>query len=94
MTQIPTWLAALEVELADPERTVILLHHHPRWGEPAHVRAVLYGHQHVEHAEMDAGGCHWLASGKSTDLVEGRLSYRTLDLDSGQLQTVTIPGPA
>lgn len=29
-------LAALEVELADPEPTIVLLHHHPLWSEWAH----------------------------------------------------------
>lgn len=30
-------LAALEVELADPSPTVVLLHHHPLWDEALHV---------------------------------------------------------
>lgn len=30
-------LAALEVELADPSPTIILLHHHPLWDEALHV---------------------------------------------------------
>ena len=103
-------LAALEVVLHDDIPTLVILHHHPIWPEPAHVltdaaqlkqilgrracvRGVLYGHQHVEALVCDEGGCQWLASGKTTDLVDGRISWRTYELETGRVQTCTIPAP-
>lgn len=59
-----------------------------------HVKAVLYGHQHVEQTWGAEGERRWLSSGKSTDLTaDGRLQYRTLELTSGRVQTVTIAAP-
>lgn len=103
-------LAALEVELADPAPTILLLHHHPRWHDQGHlledagellrllerrpqVKAILYGHRHVEGLWGSATARQWIASGKSTDLVDGRLQYRTLELETGRLQTLTCPAP-
>lgn len=102
-------LAALEVELADPAPTVILLHHHPRWSEPLHtledageltrmiarrpqVKAVLYGHQHVEALWGKEGGASrlWISAGKSTEERGGRLRYRTLDLETLRLEACAV----
>lgn len=102
-------LAALEVELADEQPTVILLHHHPRWRDRGHVledasallaslqrrphvKAVLYGHQHLEATWGSEGARRWLCAGKATDLdADGRLRYRTIDPLSGRVQVVTCP---
>jgi 3',5'-cyclic-AMP phosphodiesterase len=103
-------LAALEVELADPAPTILLLHHHPRWADPAHVledagallrllerrpqvRAILFGHQHVEDKWGSATVRLWLSSGKSTEIKDGRLRYRTLEMETWRVQEVTLPAP-
>jgi 3',5'-cyclic AMP phosphodiesterase CpdA len=64
----------------------------------AHVRAVLYGHRHVESlAQRGALGGHrtsYLGAGKATDLTAaGRLSYRTIEMETGRVQVVTFPSP-
>lgn len=86
--------AALEVEVAEVVPTVVILHHHPRWKDPAHlledrgaltqiiarrpqVVGVLFGHQHEEWREGISRV--WMASGKSTEPVDGRLRWRTFD---------------
>lgn len=95
-------LAALEVELMDDEDTIILLHHHPRWHDAAHlledagalthlltrrprVRAVLFGHQHVEALWGRSPARLWISSGKTTAAQAGRLLYRELDLETLRL---------
>lgn len=60
----------------------------------AHVRVVLYGHQHVEALYGLEGTRRWLCAGKATDLDgEGRLRYRTIEPQSGRVQVVTCPAP-
>jgi 3',5'-cyclic AMP phosphodiesterase CpdA len=58
------------------------------------VRAVLYGHQHLEACWGSEGARRWLCAGKATDLVDGRLEYRTLEPATGRVQTVSCPTPA
>lgn len=87
-------LAALEVELHDPTPTVVILHHHPRWKDPAHLledrgalTRLIARRPHVvgvlfghQHEEWREGVTRvWMASGKSTDPAEGRLRWRTFD---------------
>lgn len=60
----------------------------------AHIKAVLYGHQHVEALYGLEGTRRWLCAGKATDLDgEGHLIYRTIDPISGRVQRVTCPAP-
>jgi 3',5'-cyclic-AMP phosphodiesterase len=103
-------LAALEIELADPAPTIILLHHHPRWHDQGHlledagellrllerrpqVKAILFGHQHVEGLWGSATARLWISSGKSTEVKDGHLRYRTLELETMRVQGVTLPAP-
>jgi 3',5'-cyclic AMP phosphodiesterase CpdA len=57
------------------------------------VRAVLYGHQHLEATWGSEGARRWLCAGKATDLVDGRLRYRTIELGTGRVHEVTITAP-
>lgn len=94
-------LLALEVELADVVPTIIVLHHHPLWSDWAHaledsvallhlldrrdhVEFVLYGHRHLEGHRLRAG-TDYLAGGKTTDAVKGKIHWREIDLETGQI---------
>ena len=101
-------IAALEGELADEVPTILALHHHPLWSEWAHkledsdqllalidrrphVMHVLYGHRH--HAQNQrVGGVQYVASGKTTALVDGRLVWREVDTATGDVREVSA-GP-
>lgn len=90
-------LAALEVELQDPEPHVIALHHHPTWPDEAHlltdrralmalidrrpdrVPLVCHGHKH-ESRVLTVGKTRYIASGATTQAVEGELRLRDLVL--------------
>lgn len=82
------WAHALE----DADQLLALL------DRRAHVTHVLYGHKHREEcATRGQQGAHktlYLGAGKATESEDGRLRYRTLDLETGHVQVVTCPAPA
>lgn len=95
-------IAALEVELADPAPTIILLHHHPLWSEWAHaledfkvLLALLDRRPQVKavlyghrHREDTAtrGKTLYLGSGKTP----ADRAYRVLDLETLRLVRVAL----
>lgn len=102
-------LAALEIELADEVLTVLALHHHPRWRDPAHtlvdctaLDALVSRRPHVvgvlfghQHVAYRAPGARlWYGSPKSTELLpDGRLGYATFEPATGRFQLVTVSPP-
>lgn len=102
-------LAALAVELGDEVLTVLALHHHPRWLDPAHtlvdcaaLEQLIAQRPHVcavlfghQHKTYRADGARlWYGAPKTTDLLpDGRLGYATFEPGTGRFQLVTIPPP-
>lgn len=96
-------LAALEVELADPSPTIILLHHHPLWDEALHVledaaslKALIERRPHVRavlfgHQHKEAvWGTPKTRLWVSSGKSTDQRAYRVLDLETLRLTRVGV----
>lgn len=81
----PRWDEAFHV-LEDAGELTRLIARRPN------VRAVLFGHQHVEALWGKEGGSSrlWVSAGKSTEERGGRLRYRVLDLETMRLEACAV----